>query len=87
MDVDDILDNLGEILTRKESFYGSSFSKTFNEYGLLSLIIRLNDKLNRLKSLYSYGIAPNDNSVVDTLVDMSGYCILGLREIEKNEYR
>ena len=35
----------------KNKNYGDSFSKQFQEYGLTSVCIRLEDKLNRLKSL------------------------------------
>ena len=38
--------NLYEI---KNKNYGDSFSKQFQEYGLTSVCIRLEDKLNRLK--------------------------------------
>jgi len=81
MDVNDILDDLCEILTRKDSLYGTSFSKTFEEYGLTSLVIRLTDKLNRLKTLHNLDIDPDDEGIIDTLIDIAGYSVLGLKEV------
>ena len=71
---------LHKLYRAKDDDYGSSFSKTRAKYHD-SILIRLNDKLNRLETLYS-GKAPNvtDEKIDDTLMDMAGYCILELVE-------
>lgn len=71
---------LHKLYKAKDDDYGSSFSKTRAKYND-SILIRLNDKLNRLETLYS-GKAPNitDEKIDDTLMDMAGYCILELVE-------
>ena len=65
----------------KNHDYGDSFSKSFEEFGLISSIIRLSDKLNRLKKLKD-STAKVDESIRDTLLDMANYCILTIMELD-----
>lgn len=83
--------NLYEI---KNKNYGDSFSKQFQEYGLTSVCIRLEDKLNRLKSLNKQiseakngivDINVDDESIKDTLIDLANYSVLAIMEISKGE--
>ena len=57
-----------------------------DEDGLLVLKIRLSDKLNRVSSLIKKGeLKENDESLEDTLLDMAGYAILGLKYLKEHE--
>ena len=38
-----------ELYERKNKDYGNSFDKTLNEFGIVAGLIRLNDKMNRVK--------------------------------------
>ena len=69
----------------KNKNYGDSFSKQFKEYGLTSVCIRLEDKLNRLKSLNKQGVKANidDESIKDTLIDLANYSILAIMEMQE----
>ena len=78
----------------KNKNYGDSFSKQFQEYGLTSVCIRLEDKLNRLKSLNKQiseakngivDINVDDESIKDTLIDLANYSVLAIMEISKGE--
>ena len=78
----------------KNKHYGDSFSKQFQEYGLTSVCIRLEDKLNRLKSLNKQiseakngivDIDVDDESIKDTLIDLANYSVLAIMEISKGE--
>ena len=78
----------------KNKNYGDSFSKQFQEYGLTSVCIRLEDKLNRLKSLNKQiseakngivDIDVEDESIKDTLIDLANYSVLAIMEISKGE--
>ena len=71
----------------KNKNYGNSFSKQFDEYGLTSVCIRLEDKLNRLKSLSKQGDNANvdDESLRDTLIDLANYSVLSIMEIDKRK--
>lgn len=60
---------------------GDSFGKSYKEYGLTMSCIRLEDKLNRLKSLnYNKFSKVNDESIEDTLMDLANYAIMTLIE-------
>ena len=62
--------------------YGDSFSKTFQEYGPTVALIRLEDKLNRAKSLISNGLDGSDEeSIIDTLKDLSNYSNMTIIEL------
>lgn len=66
----------------KNNDYGNSFSDMFNEFGLTSSIIRLSDKLNRLKSLNTKEAMVKDESIIDTLMDLANYSIMTIVELE-----
>ena len=79
-------DHLANILNQKNLAYGDSFSKSLDEDGLLVLKIRLGDKFNRISSLIKRDeLKENDESLEDTLLDMAGYAILGLKYLKEHE--
>lgn len=83
------LNTLKEIHKQEETLYaernekyGDSFSKTFQEYGPTVALIRLEDKLNRAKSLISNGLDGSDGeSIIDTLKDISNYSNMTIIEL------
>lgn len=91
---EDITKKMHELYLIKNKNYGNSFSKQFEEYGLTSVCIRLEDKLNRLKSLNKQlqdsqnGITDvnmDDESIKDTLIDLANYSVLAIMELNKGE--
>jgi hypothetical protein len=79
-----ICDEVKALLIRKNRDYGDSFAKQFAKYGVLSGLIRLDDKLSRLDNLAANGAEDSvGESVEDTLADLAGYGILTLLEIRK----
>ena len=77
---------LANVLQQKNLAYGDSFTKSVDEDGLLVLKIRLGDKFNRVSSLIKKGeLKENDESLEDTLLDMAGYAILGLKYLKEHE--
>lgn len=78
----DTCDEIKNLLIRKNHDYGNSFSKQFEKYGLLSGIIRLDDKMSRLDSLIQNKALVNE-SIEDTVADIAGYAILLLIELRK----
>lgn len=77
--------HLANILNQKNLAYGDSFSKSLDEDGLLVLKIRLGDKFNRVSSLIKKGeFKENDESLEDTLLDLAGYSILGLKYLKEH---
>lgn len=79
-----ITKEMNELYEVKNANYGNSFSKQFEEYGLVSSCIRLEDKLNRLKSLNKASSnGTKDESVRDTLIDLANYAVLTIMELDK----
>ena len=70
------------IYTERNEKYGDSFAKTFQEYGKAVALIRLEDKLNRAKTLVSMGLKGSDGeSLIDTLMDLSNYANMTIIEL------
>jgi hypothetical protein len=67
-------DAIASLLARKNANYGNSVF----EFGLTGIVIRLSDKINRLKTLIKGEPDKVCESVEDTLQDVAGYAILGL---------
>lgn len=71
----------------KNADYGNSVEKGFVKYGPKSLLMRLEDKFNRLESLLN---KPKEHQMVksesieDTLIDMAGYAIIGAMLLRKH---
>lgn len=78
----EICKELNDIYNMKNSDYGDSFSKLYNEFGILSAVIRLSDKVERLKTLVKEDNIRkvDDESIDDTLKDLAGYAIMTLME-------
>lgn len=74
--------DLNELYVRKNADYGDSFGKSFEEYGLTMSCIRLEDKLNRIKSLSKHEAQVSDESIIDTLMDLANYSIMTLVELD-----
>ena len=79
----DICEELNEIYARKNHDYGDSFGKGYAEYGMVMAVIRLEDKLNRLKSLIKAESLVKDESINDTLMDLANYAIMTVIERER----
>ncbi len=70
-----------ETYVNKNSDYGNSYSKLREKFPD-SILIRLNDKLNRLETLMlsEKEKKVHDESIEDTLLDMANYCLMELTE-------
>ena len=76
---------MNNVYERKNADYGDSFSKTFEEFGLTSSAIRINDKTERFKKLIKQEAQVQDESIKDTLLDIANYAVLTLVEMSKRE--
>ena len=72
-----------DTLTQRGTQYDNAFHKTWEEWGLDVTRIQLTIKLCRLKNL-EYN-QDNHDTIRDTLIDIAGYCILSLIEIDKEK--
>lgn len=79
----DYLESMKDLYLKKNHDYGDSVSKTFDEYGLVSFLVRMDDKMNRIKTLNKIqDTAVRGEKIEDTLLDLANYAILALTEIE-----
>lgn len=86
--LDRTLLEIKEMLTRKMQSYKNSYFETRKEYGSLVFLIRLIDKVNRLKALIDEDMQEFfKESYEDTIKDIIGYCLLELifEKIQKKE--
>lgn len=74
----EVLKTMNELYEKKNHDYGDSFTKLCNEFGLISPITRLSDKLERLKTLAKQTREVEDESVEDTLLDLANYAVMTL---------
>lgn len=80
-----IANGLTELYERKNADYGNSFSKSYEEFGLTSPVIRLSDKVERLKTLSKQEAQIKDESIQDTVMDIAVYAMLTLMELMNRE--
>lgn len=71
-------------MQRKNEDYADSFSISVKKYGNIAALTRISDKFNRIENLTLNGGVENvDEKLLDTLLDMSAYCIMYAMELEK----
>ena len=63
------------LLLSKHQQYGS---KPLTEWGPIGIVIRIDSKINRYLNLSTLDSVHDYESIYDTLVDILGYCVLGL---------
>lgn len=81
----EITDEMHELYIKKNSDYGESVTNTYKDFGLVSFLVRMQDKLNRLKTLNKKDSQVKDESIRDTLVDLANYAILAVIELDKEK--
>lgn len=70
---------LSDTYMRKNRDYGDSFTKSFKEFGPMMCAIRLDDKINRYKTLIKkQGVSYVNESLEDTLLDLANYAIMSV---------
>jgi hypothetical protein len=78
-----ICKELNTIYVTKNADYGNSFGEQYQEHGIVSAVIRLDDKMRRLKSLSKQQAQVKDESIEDTLMDLCNYAIMTVMEFRK----
>jgi hypothetical protein len=63
------------ILVKKQRDYGPD---NIARYGQMGLTIRTHDKIARLENLISSGAEPENESVIDTFIDIVGYSAIAM---------
>ena len=79
-----ITKELNAIYVAKNSDYGDAFGETYKKLGIISAVTRITDKVNRLQSLATKSEEERmvkDESIIDTLLDLTNYSLMTLIEM------
>jgi uncharacterized protein (UPF0218 family) len=83
---DDVCDILSVIFEKKQHDYGDSFTASCDEHGIVAAIVRMDDKMRRVKSLHRNGeSAVIGESMRDSLLDLANYAIMSIMWIDNRE--
>lgn len=79
----ELCDRIHETCVAKNHDYGNSVNKLYDEFGLISYIVRINDKVNRLNTLVKTKERQvQDEKITDTLLDLANYALLAVANME-----
>lgn len=67
------MESMLDILARKQHDYGHD---NINAFGIVGVAVRISDKIARFNNLTNKGASAQNESLVDTLVDMVGYAVI-----------
>ena len=72
-----------ETYEKKDTDYKGSYHESVERFGYVAGIIRMTDKLNRAENLLlcDKEALVNDESAVDTLLDLAAYAIMTAMEV------
>lgn len=76
-----------ETYEKKDTDYKGSYHESVERFGYVAGIIRMTDKLNRAENLLlgDKEALVNDESAVDTLLDLAAYAIMTAMEVIKRK--
>lgn len=83
----EIIDSIHDLYERKNKDYGDSVHDTYEKYGMTSFLVRMEDKLNRVRTLTAddaISLVP-DEKVEDTLLDLANYAIIAVIELRRDK--
>lgn len=79
----DLTNEMLKIYTEKNSDYGDSFSKSYKEFGIIAPVVRMSDKMERIKQLSkAEDIKVKDESLRDTAIDLANYALMFVVEMD-----
>lgn len=82
MTTDQICDQIKTILREKNAAYGQAASRSPLLCPSLrpttAILVRMSDKIERLKTLLTTNVDAHGESLNDTVADLAGYCVLYL---------
>lgn len=81
----DVHKELQEIFVKKNTDYGNSFEESLEKHGLIAAIVRMEDKMSRLNTLSKQEALVTDESLIDTLKDLSNYALMSAVWLEQTK--
>lgn len=80
------LNELANTFFLKNERYGNSFTDTIEDYGLVSSIVRITDKFNRMTTLFkNRELDCDDEPLKDTMLDMANYLIMTVAYMKEED--
>ena len=76
---------LQDIFVKKNTDYGNSFEESLEKHGLIAAIVRMEDKMSRLNTLSKQEALVSDESLIDTLKDLSNYALMSAVWLEQTK--
>lgn len=76
---------LQDIFVKKNADYGNSFEESLEKHGLIAAIVRMEDKMSRLNTLSKQEALVSDESLIDTLKDLSNYALMSAVWLEQTK--
>lgn len=72
---------------KKNKDYGDSFKKSADKWGMVSPLIRMEDKLNRATTLLTENRNPlvEDETIIDTLLDLANYAVMSVMYLKRED--
>lgn len=67
------------LFKKKNADYGDAFA----QYGIIGVMIRMGDKLQRLKKLYESKTREVEETIQDTIIDLHNYSAMGIMLIDE----
>ena len=82
----DLMNYLHNLYVVKNHDYGDSVHDTYTKYGLTSFLVRIEDKLNRARTLSQNSeMLVKTEKIEDTLLDMANYAVLAVIELRAEQ--
>ena len=71
-----------ELFKRKNSDYGDAFAN----YGIIGVLVRMGDKIQRLQNITTKNISlVDDEKIRDTLIDLHNYSAMAIMLLDENK--
>ena len=82
-DFDGICQEMMELHRRKNNDYGNAAQRSFEKFGIISYVMRLGDKMNRLETLTNPDVEQKvkGEKIEDTLMDLAAYAIMAIESL------
>ena len=81
----EITDKMSDTYKRKNHDYGNAFSEMYDELGINYGYGKIQEKVNRIKTLKDNEAKVANEPLEDALLDCANYCILTLMEYQKRK--
>ena len=85
-DFDGICQEMMELHRKKNNDYGNAAQRSFEKFGIISYVMRLGDKMNRLETLTDPNVEQKvkGEKIEDTLMDLAAYAIMAIESLRNS---